>query len=638
MRALKIIAIAVLLLGAAVASAQTMGVSAGHDLDALWAKAQKTHDTAQEDAIILLDSRTVTVGDEGTVVTRVHQVVWVATAQGIRGYADLRLPWNSATSTLEVEKLRTWMDGRWWPDPTEISETAVVETLPYAVALADDYTVLRETMLLHDGVELPCIMETTYTIAVQGPPTAGADGVFVFSQRDPVVRSEYVVEVPVGVEVRWEALNGAPQPVVSENGVMELAWTMDGAGALKLPVTEQPEAYEPAVVWTTWESWEALLREFGEAVEAAAVPDEALADSVAAVVRGLPAGQDRVDAVIALANRSVRGVATDFRPWWAAPRSATRTFATGYGHALDRAVLVSALLQPLQAGKPSPARPDVVLFRDDRHGTAGKLPRLSDLDGVLVALDQAGGQGWYDPASGESGPAAPWRMLLRPPLGGAVAPAPAGGTTWQFGLDVSLDTRDVAWEGVGVLRLTGWNQDDRSWLPMDDSFEKACERLVASVLPGASLAAVRPTGLRPHGLEVRFEISMAAPGEPGDRTRRLVLGQPQDGLLSRLPEGLHPFEMRRDSPLPAFGGGAQEVTVRLRAPDGATVHAPDGVAVRNDAGAFSADLARDGEWVEVTRRLELAPTTRNAAWPELRALLLEEMDPANGTIVLEKAK
>ena len=266
MKTLKLIAIAVLLLSGAAAGAQTMGVSDGHDLDALWAQAQKTIDVAQEDAVILLDSRTTTVGDEGTVVTRVHQVVWIATSQGIRGYADLRVPWNSATSTFEVTKLRTWMDGRWWPDAEKISDTAVVETLPYAVATADDYTMLRETMLLHDGVELPCIMETDYTIAVQGSPTAGADGLFVFPQRDPVVRSEYVVRVPVGVDVKFESLNGAPQPVVTGNGVQELVWAMDGAGALKRPVTEQPEAYEPAVIWTTWESWEALLGEFNAAV------------------------------------------------------------------------------------------------------------------------------------------------------------------------------------------------------------------------------------------------------------------------------------------------------------------------------------------------------------------------------------
>jgi len=106
------------------------GVSNGHDLDALWARAEAGHDLAREDAVVLLDDLSVTVAADGTIATRLHTVVWIGTAQGIRHYADLRVPWNAATSTLDVELLRTWRDDRWWPDAARISETAVVHTLP----------------------------------------------------------------------------------------------------------------------------------------------------------------------------------------------------------------------------------------------------------------------------------------------------------------------------------------------------------------------------------------------------------------------------------------------------------------------------------------------------------------------------
>ena len=171
-------------------SAQDMGTSQGYDLDALWSSARSQHDPATEDAIVLLEARKITIAANGNEVTRVHRIVWIGTAIGIRSYADLRVPWNSATSTLNVVALRTWRDGRWWPDASNVSETAVVETLPYAVALADDYTSLRETMLLHDGVELPCIMETVYEIETRGAAAAGADGRWVFPQRDPAIRVE----------------------------------------------------------------------------------------------------------------------------------------------------------------------------------------------------------------------------------------------------------------------------------------------------------------------------------------------------------------------------------------------------------------------------------------------------------------
>ena len=72
---------------------------------------------------------------------------------------------------------------------------------------------MRETMLLHDGVELPCIMETAYTITENGLPAL--DGLFVFPQRDPSVLTELKLTFPSGSLFRHEALNGVPEPVRS---------------------------------------------------------------------------------------------------------------------------------------------------------------------------------------------------------------------------------------------------------------------------------------------------------------------------------------------------------------------------------------------------------------------------------------
>jgi hypothetical protein len=148
--------------------AETMGVSGGHDLDRLWAEAQAHYDLEAVDAVLLLESLHVTVAASGDRTTRIHRVVWIGSEVGVDDYADLRVPYNSGNSTLKVTALQTWRDGRWWPAKPAISPTAVVETLPFAMARADDYTSMRETMLLHDGVEIPCIMETAYEIAQKG--------------------------------------------------------------------------------------------------------------------------------------------------------------------------------------------------------------------------------------------------------------------------------------------------------------------------------------------------------------------------------------------------------------------------------------------------------------------------------------
>ena len=198
------------LLIATTAAAAPLGVSSGRDLDALLARARALPDFAQHDAVLLCDARATTVTAGGDLATRTHQVVWIATRSGLQAYADQRVPWRAGASSLAVLKLRTWRDGGWWPDAPPISPTAVVETLPYAVEHAADYADLRETMLLHDGVELPCLLETEYEIVEPGGAQAGADGLWIFARRDPALLSELSLCVPTGVAVRPPARRRAP--------------------------------------------------------------------------------------------------------------------------------------------------------------------------------------------------------------------------------------------------------------------------------------------------------------------------------------------------------------------------------------------------------------------------------------------
>ncbi len=55
-----------LILVSGVAAAQDLGTSGGYDLDALWSAAQAAHDLEREDAVILVESRQVTLAEDGT--------------------------------------------------------------------------------------------------------------------------------------------------------------------------------------------------------------------------------------------------------------------------------------------------------------------------------------------------------------------------------------------------------------------------------------------------------------------------------------------------------------------------------------------------------------------------------------------
>jgi hypothetical protein len=83
-------------------------------------------------------------------------------------------------------------------------------------------------------------------------------------------------------------------------------------------------------------------------------------------------------------------------------------------------------------------------------------------------------------------------------------------------------------------------------------------------------------------------------------------------------------------------GGVQEVTLRIKLGDASVAWSPQASSVRNSAGTFAVTVNEEHGWLTYGRTLQVFGAT--GTWPDLRTLLLEEMDPANGTIVLEKAQ
>lgn len=630
----------VLLLLPGVLLAGPLGESGGHDLDALWAEAQAGFDLDQQDAVVLLESRQVTLTFAGALQTRVHEVVWVGTSVGIRDHADLRVPWNAATSTLEVERLRTWRRdrqdpaGRWWPDPEIISPTAVVPTLPHAVDRADDYTDLRETMLLHDGVEPGCIMETAYTITEAGIPAAG--GVFVLPQADPCVLVELRVMAAPGREIVHAELNGAPVPQsVNPTKGQGLRWSARNLPALRRPLTAEPAAYEPAVAWSTWNGWDELAEHWRQGFRAAVVLEPDQAEQLRAKLNPARSQRQQLNAVADFLNDMVRPVRCDDTSWRFAPRPAARTLATAYGHDLDRAVLAAALLEaagfaadPLFIGRGS------VLV-------APGVPRLGDLERVVLRV-VGSRDAVFDPGAGQVLAmdevfGHPFWHLDREAAGSGPQPQVDFPAPRSLAVGVSLARgEDGAWSAEGHFRGHTLFSHYGRLLHEADLQAGFVAELAGSVVPGLVVDRAAPELLAADGVAVAFGGKAAAVEPDAFGRRTLLVGRPAGGLLDQLPRDVHLHEETRQSPVLGTSGWTQTVTVRLEVAEDELRHRPQPRNLANSAGTFSLAVVFKDGWLTLTRTLALAEGGAAAGdWPALRALLLEEADPANGTVILK---
>ncbi len=619
-----------------VVAAAGMGSSGGHDLDQLWSRAQEAFDLSAHDAILLLESRAVTV-ENGALRTRIHRVVWIGTARGIRGHADLRIPFNSATSTLTVKSLRTWRDERWWPDASEVSPTAVVETLPYAVATADDYSTMRETMLLHDGVELPCIMETIYEIETT-TSADGADGHWVFAQRDPAVLAELSVTTPQDASLLYAGGNSSPEPEVARvNATATYVWRLENVAALGFPVISNPAVYAPYVTWSTWSDWNTLGAAVAGGFDAAAVLDDVLADTLDTYIENINTSAAKARAVAAFVDECSRSIHYSSRHWMFSPRPASRTWDTAYGHGLDRAVLASALFR--RAGLE--ARP--VYRSSATTGIDLDVPGLARFDEVGVHVGGERFDAFYDPSNGaltDGSVAFEGRVVWSPGAGEAPATITVLGDTdrsSRFELILSIEPgENGAWKGAGTLDTDGLFCPYGDMAGLDGESLAFLGRIAGSVLPGSKVMAFNPDVFESGHVTVGFDFEIPAPDADALDRIGFTLGDPAGGIAERLPSDVHLYHEHRGAPVVLPGKMTQHVKLRIKTGKQEIIHAPETYEINNTIGHFSVRSDISGGWMSIDRELSVfVPVVDAGSWPHLRALLLEDADTGGKTILFK---
>jgi hypothetical protein len=621
---------------------QLPGADGRTDLGELERAAATRWDLSREDAVVLLERCEVEwTADRRRIVT-VHRAVRIAADDAAEGYADLRVAYDSLHTELKVITLRTYRDGHW----IESGPTAQVEMTPAGLDRAPDLSGIRERMLLHDGVGLPCIVETAWRVTDLLPFRGGAEGVFVFAQQDPVVRAELSFTVPVGTGL-LETGGGAPSPFSEQSAAggaerrgarMEF---VEAAGTVSVDAA----AYLPHASWSTWADWASYGSFLRDGFERAIGLDAALSDSVRVQAAEEPIPAERARGLAAFVARRVRLVESDEALLRPCPREAARVHATGYGSAFDRAALAAALFR----GMGLEAEP---LYRsrgcgnvDEGIPTLGRMQQLALIlreppDTLREVPGAAAFLGVYDPATSEIdfGTASLSGRTIWVP-GRDERPAQRGGadqgvSRLRIGLDLAAAEDDSSWSGKGFVEADGCFSPYGSMVGLGDEAKGRCEAITGSLLDRATMNGYNFAVLQPSRVVAGMGVTVKS-GKPDDLGRRkLVIGAPIGGVKALLPGDVHLSDPVRLAPVIFPASLVQEVRVRLRLSADRVVRLPEPVRLRNDAGEFTVTVERTGDKVTIVRTLRLAGARYEAvAWPELRTLLLADGSERNGVVL-----
>jgi len=621
-----LLALVLALAGTTPINAEERSFDGTYDIDALLKQAGKTLDLETEDAVILFRRVEIYWTADHRLVESTHQAILIRTEYGIDHFADLRIPWDRARQRLTEGALRTYRlsDDQW----ISAGATAVVETLPYAVDSAPDYCHLRETMLLHDGVELPCVLETAWTVEDSKPFRAGASGTHSLMGPEPALVSRIDLVVPAGSPLAFHAAGGAPQPILSErNGLQYRTFEMNSLGARLHPVTDESIRQQPRVDWSTWESWDTLATDITGQIDKQAVLDDDLRLALEKELEKARTPGERARKTAEFVDRTTRLIHVDPN-WWPDPRPASRTWATGYGHRLDRAVLAAALFR--EAGfTVSPA------WRSAGYGDAVPgVPTLDWSDGIILLVIGENVNGWFDPAGAgffENSHYHVGRTVWYPAQGREPLHQFAESDDWiSLHLDLAFDAEKQAWIGSGVLRTQGSNTLCDRMAGLQEEGLAALNGYVGTLLPGAKVNTWNPEQFSRWITTAGFSLELPAGDRDGQGRLMVELAAPPAIPHVRL----HQEKRESDVYLPAPVELACEL--HLEPGDLETIHVPPAEALENDAGRWQLESSADDEKVVLTRRLILPAAHFPAArWPELRALLLAA-DQRSGRIVIFK--
>ncbi len=617
------------------------------DIGALLDTADAAFDLDQQDAVVLERTDTVRWLADGRRELAVHEIVWIRTEHGIDLYADLRVPFDAARCDFEVDALRTWRDEQWWT----ATETAIVETLPRGLTSADDYVDAREMMLLHDGVEIPCIMETAYRIVDKEPFRTNVDGVHLLARRDPAVRSRFVLAVPSDAELGVSPAHSESGPAFGDDaelGLETFTWTLADLPERGRPFTSDPGAAEPHVAWSTWPNWSDLADHVTATFDDALVLDDALRDSVAAIVEDAPMPLARAHRIAEFVERATRAIAHQPEGWLGAPRPADRVYATAYGNRLDRAVLAAALFR--EAGLA--ATP--VWRSSPGASVATPVASLARFTGPHVAVSGAGAGLVFDASRATLGDAASFfrgRQVWDPTRDALprLRERAAGPGRADVQLRVARDAETGEWTGSGLYSGTGALNPYGEMAGLGNETAARLKSIVSGVIADAKVPSHNPAAFDPQRVLLAFDLTAPVADDDAFDRIPLILGEPAGGLFAALPSDVHLHEATRATPVSLSGILEQTIRVVLDVKGLDVVRAPEARELENDAGTFRLTVERrqeedamEGEERDelvVTRWLSLSQATYAASdWPALRALLLADRHERGRTILLRPEK
>jgi len=306
------------------------------------AAAEVTREQFME-ATILFERDAYTLDAEGRVTLHHSMIYRIETQEGVNGWSESSEHWNPwYQKQPEIHARVIQADGK----VSQLDQKTITDG-PAKESDEDTYTDERIRKAPLPGLALGAIVEEETVLEDKSPFFSGG-GVYrrYFSRSAPVVRTELLVEAPVGLKLRYDARLLPQLSVTKEEraGTQLLKFDQGYLAAeedsdIDLPTHESPSAM---VEFSTGGSWGAVASAYRQLAEPQIDPEK---------VRGMlpkEASASRLETIqhiVSRLHKEIRYTGIEFGQSSLQPQTASEVIKRHYGDCKDKAALLVGLLR-----------------------------------------------------------------------------------------------------------------------------------------------------------------------------------------------------------------------------------------------------------------------------------------------------
>jgi tetratricopeptide (TPR) repeat protein len=347
-------------------------------------------DYSQEPYILESAFNHIVLEKDGTSTQESSARVRIQSAAGLRAFGLLRFPYESATSTLEIESVRVLKpDGRVVETPRENA----IEMPADITRVAPFYSDLKEKQLAVRGLEVGDTLEFQYRIHVHSPLDPGHYWyLFNFTKQAIVLKEQWRFTLPRDRYVKVQSRN--VQPAITEaGGYREYTWTTSN---LKHKTDDQQASVQaanaqetPDVQITTFRSWEEVGDWFRSLVGPRAVPTAEIRAKAAELTRGAADDAQKIQGIYQYVSTKIRYIGVSLGIGRYQPHAAAEVLSNEYGDCKDKHTLFASLLSA--AGFKAGAALVSSVWKIDPE-----VPSPGQFDHLVSVMPQGQGFDWMD--------------------------------------------------------------------------------------------------------------------------------------------------------------------------------------------------------------------------------------------------